>query len=252
MKSLVLPTRQEAAQRENDRNKQAIQDDKNARVNNHHANFLRHWWLLSYRRSDLMELIFKIPRYIACGQVTKRPIFEFISSSIHPNAALVVFPKADDYSFGVLQSSAHWSWFTERCSTLREDFRYTSSTVFNTFPWPQFPNKRAVEGIAKASRTLVVERRALCEKYGKSLRQLYRDVELPGEHPLDELQEVLDAEVRKAYGMSANSDPLKFLFELNKELAAKEAKAEPISGPGLPPEFAGDQTLTSDYCVKVA
>jgi len=33
----------------------------------------------------------------------------------------------------------HRRWFEERCSTMRVDLRYTSSTVFDTFPWPQAP-----------------------------------------------------------------------------------------------------------------
>lgn len=41
---------------------------------------------------------------------------------------------ADDYSFGVLQSTFHWIWFINRCSTLKGDPRYTSNTVFDTFP----------------------------------------------------------------------------------------------------------------------
>ena len=33
------------------------------------------------------------------------------------NDALRVFPFADDYTFGVLQSAFHWVWFVNRCST---------------------------------------------------------------------------------------------------------------------------------------
>ena len=252
IQELVLPDRMEAAEREELRNKKALEANLSARINRHHSNFLRRWWNLSYRRSDLMTKLDTIPCYAACARVTKRPIFEFISSNIHPGDALSVFPVNDFYSFGILQSSSHWNWFTERCSTLREDFRYTSRTVFNTFPWPQFPSKNSVTEIAKASRTLVTERRAICEKYGLSLRQLYRTIELPGEHPLDEFQETLDAAVRKAYGMSATTDQLKFLFNLNQTLAAKEAENEPISGPGLPPQFSSDKSLISDYCVRTA
>ena len=54
----------------------------------------------------------------------------------------MVFPFADDYSFGILQSGIHWAWFTAKCSTLTERFRYTSDTVFDTFPWPQFGERR--------------------------------------------------------------------------------------------------------------
>jgi len=38
---------------------------------------------------------------------------------------LMVFGFADDYSFAVLQSSAHWQWFVAKCSKLTERFRYT-------------------------------------------------------------------------------------------------------------------------------
>ena len=83
-----------------------------AKVNQHHRNFLDKWWLLSDAREEMINGITGLPRYIASGQVTKRPIFEFIGSEIRPNAALIVFPFADDYSFGILQSGIHWAWFT--------------------------------------------------------------------------------------------------------------------------------------------
>jgi hypothetical protein len=70
-----------------------------------------------------MTAIADIGRYISCARVTKRPIFEFITNRIHPDSALIVFPFADDYSFGILQSGLHWQWFKIRCSTLKGDFR---------------------------------------------------------------------------------------------------------------------------------
>src|SRR5207253_529854 len=105
--------------------------------------FLKNWWKLSYARGDMIDSIKTISRYIACGQVTKRPIFEFVSQEIRPNAACMVFAHEDDYSFGILQSSIHWIWCINTCSTLTERFRYTSNTVFDTFPWPQEARVRA-------------------------------------------------------------------------------------------------------------
>jgi hypothetical protein len=87
----------------------------------------------------------RLPRYIVCARITKHPIFEFLASAIHPDSQLTVFAFSDDYSFGVLQSGIHWAWFIARCSTLKDDFRYTSDTVFDTFPWPQF------DSVAQAS-----------------------------------------------------------------------------------------------------
>lgn len=198
-----------------------------------------------------MALIKKIDRYIACGQVTKRPIFEFISSDIHPNAALVVFPRDDDYTFGILQSSIHWSWFTERCSTLTERYRYTSNSIFESFPWPQAPKQEAVKPVAVAARNLRQIRRELCAKHDLSLRDLYRSAELPGNHPLDDAQNALDNAVRKAYGMTAKADSLKFLLDLNQALAVLESQGKPIVGPGLPKAFISDKRLRSDDCLHM-
>jgi SAM-dependent methyltransferase len=88
----VLPARLKAAEEERARNQVVQNANANAKVNHHHENFLKRWWLLSYPRQELIVKIVKLPRYIACGQVTKRPIFEFIDSRIRPNAALIVFP----------------------------------------------------------------------------------------------------------------------------------------------------------------
>ncbi|WP_376738667.1 type IIL restriction-modification enzyme MmeI, partial [Rhodopseudomonas sp. B29] len=251
VKATVLPARTAAAKKEAKRNKPLLDENPKAKVNVHHANFLKRWWCLSYRRTELMDLIATLPRYIVCGRVTKRPIFEFVSSDIHPSDALSVFPLQDDYSFGILSSEAHWAWFTERCSTLTERYRYTSNTVFDSFPWPQAPQLDAVKAVAAAARKLRQVRRGLCEKHDLSLRELYRSAELPGNHPLDEAQAALDSAVRKAYGMTARADPLKFLFDLNQSLTTMEEQGEPIVGPGLLPAFAADKSLLSDDCLRM-
>lgn len=95
--------------------------------------------MLSYPRAELIQKISNLSRYIACSRVTKRPVFDFVDFRIRPSDALQVFPLSDDYSFGILQSHIHWIWFTACCSTLKGDFRYTSNTVFNSFPFPQSP-----------------------------------------------------------------------------------------------------------------
>ena len=249
IKTKVLPKRQKKALEEASRNSAARKENPKAKVNRHHKNFLKWWWRLSYRRDVLMQAIERVPRYIACGQVTKRPIFEFISSDIHPNAALVVFPRDDDYSFGILQSSLHWSWFTERCSTLAETYRYTSNSVFDSFPWPQKPMLGNVKAVAKAAQKLRKVRQKLCVEHDLSLRALYRSSEFPGEHPLDVAQDKLDAAVRKAYAVKPSTDPLKFLFDLNIKLANLEAEDKPIQGPGLPKKFQSDKELRSTDCL---
>jgi type II restriction/modification system DNA methylase subunit YeeA len=248
---LVLPKRIEEAAKEDERNKKAIEEDPNARVNHHHRNFLNRWWLLSYPRPTLMAKIRRLPRYIACGQVTKRPIFVFVSREINPNAALEVFTFADDYSFGILQSDMHWRWFVERCSTLKGDFRYTSTTVYDSFAWPQAPTMAQVREVATAAVELRSLRAQLMQDHNLTLRELYRSLELPGESPLKRVHDRLNAAVRKAYGMSAKANALEFLFDLNQELAKKEASLQQVVGPGLPPIVKEPAEFITDNCIGV-
>jgi hypothetical protein len=182
--------------------------------------------------------------------VTKRPIFEFIDSAINPNDALMVFPYADDYSFGVLQSGFHWVWFINRCSTLKGDPRYTSNTVFDSFPWPQSPTTADIERVATASVALRNARRFLLKDSNQTLRALYRELEKPGKHPLKDAHAALDAAMHKAYGFSAKADPLKALLDLNRSLALNEAK-NGIVGPGLPPGAKNPGKLISKDCYAI-
>ena len=250
VKVKVLPDRQAAAKAETKANRALLEKNQKARLNHHHANFLNHWWQLSWGRPDLISAIGELTRYIVCGRVTKRPIFEFVDSDIHPNDALQVFPYDDDYSFGVLQSGIHWTWFTARCSTLKSDARYTSNTVFDSFPWPQTPTLADVKAVADAAVALRTLRNQLKAKHKKSLRDLYRTLELPGDQPLKTAQEKLDAAVRKAYGMTAKDDILSFLLTQNLQLAQLEEDGVLIQGPGLPTVVTSQKGLVTKDAIS--
>lgn len=251
IKQIVYVDRQIKAKEEETNNQETLVADPQAKVNHHHVNFFKHWWQLSYARNELMDLLETLPRYIACGQVTKRPIFEFICSDIHPNAALTVFPLPDDYSFGLLQSTLHWEWFNARCSTLTERPRYTSNTVFDTFPWPQKPTKKQAQEIAQRAVELRAVRRKIMQENYLSLRDLYRTVEETPFNPVSLAQEKLDTAVMSAYGMKKNEDVLAFLLALNLSLAEKEKRGEKVVGPGLPPAADNPADFITDDCVQM-
>src|ERR1035437_4354820 len=251
VENTVLPTRRLAADRERERTQEARAGNPNATVNRHHANFLDKWWQLSYPRAEMMRTLAKLSRYTVCGRVTKRPIFEFVGSAIHPNDALMVFPFEDDYSFGVLQSGVHWLWFTNRCSTLEERFRYTSNTVFDTFPWPQTPSQKAIREVADTAVALRNLRWTLRNTHGLSLRDLYRQTEKPGKHPLSTAHKDLDVAVRDAYGFSDTEDVLAALAKLNGKCAVTEASGKPIQGPGLPANVKAAKSLSTLDCVQM-
>ena len=85
---------------------------------------------------------------------------------------------------------------------------------------------------------------------GWSLRDLYRTLELPGQHPLRTAQDKLDTAVRAAYGMKAKGDTLAFLLALNGELAEREATMKLVVGPGLPPDVKNASSFVTSDCVK--
>ncbi|MFN2477020.1 MAG: DNA methyltransferase [Chthoniobacterales bacterium] len=215
------------------------------------ARMANRWWIYERHRADCIAAINAIPRYIALSRVTKRPIFDFVASSIHPDTALIVFAFADDYSFGILQSGMHWEWFKARCSTLESRLRYTSDTVFDTFPWPQSPTRGQIAEVAAAAVALRALRREVMAEHGWSLRELYRTLDEPGDNPLRTAQACLDTAVRAAYGMPPDADPLAFLLQLNLACAAKEKAGDKITPPGLPlPEAERAPFITRD-CIHI-
>lgn len=250
VEATVLESRQDRAADEKERNEEALADDASGKTSSDHEQALKHWWQLFRRRGEMLSAISTVSRYITCGRVTKRPVFEFISPAIHPNDALMVFPFEDDYSFGILQSDVHWAWFIARCSTLKGDFRYTSNTVFDTFPWPETPSANQIRAVADNAVKVRDMRHELMTKHRLSLRELYRAMEKPGEHPLALAHRALDEAVRKAYGIRNGADVLTFLARLNGQCAEKETRGEPIKGPGLPAEVKQRKSFVSSDFVR--
>ncbi len=226
--------------------KKAASTDMGKARNQH----LQRWWQFWNVRKGMREALSGLPRYLGCSRVTKRPIFCFIEHSILPDGAVEVFVFPDDYSFGVLSSSAHWEWFVAKCSKLKSDFRYTPESVFDTFPWPQKPSVKQIDAVAAAGRDV---RRVRDEALGKvrgGLRAVYRTLELPGKNPLRDAHAALDAAVLAAYGFSPRGDLLAQLLELNLSVAARIEAGEPVAAPGVPPSYPNPQRLVSDDCVR--
>jgi hypothetical protein len=208
------------------------------------------WWQFRDYQPGLMALLKKMPRYVACSRTTRRPIFEFVSSQVHPDTKLAVLAFPDDYSFGIIQSGVHWQWVLERCSTWKRDFNYTGNTVFDTFPWPQSPTLAQVKAVAEAAVSLRALRREIMAANGWSLRDLYRTLETPGTNRLRDAQAALDSAVRTAYGMKDTEDTLAFLLKVNLELAELESKGRPMTPPGLPAMCPNPQDLVTDDCIN--
>lgn len=234
VRKAVLPHREKRARDEAEANDKILAERPRARVNWHHRNFLQRWWQLSYRRTDLLQALQGLDRYIGLSRyaVADRPsIYAFLDPSIRPADKVVAFAFSDDYSFGVLASSLHRLWFERRCTTLGQALSYTSSTVFDTFAWPQDPSEECVGRVADCA-ARILEHRASRVADGMSLMQQYDALRLPGTNPLRELHEELDSAVRAAYGFGPPEEDLAALLSLNKLVAAADAAGEFVRGPG--------------------
>ncbi|MBX8612582.1 N-6 DNA methylase [Pseudomonas cichorii] len=204
-----------------------------------------YWWRHWRARKELISSIATIPRYLACSRVTKRPLFFFVESQLRPGDALQVFALADDYSFGILQSSAHAEWFVAKCSNLTERLRYTAESVFETFPWPQTPSNKDVEAVAAAGRALrEVQFKAVSGVTG-GLRKLYKTLDLPGKNPLKATQDLLDAAVLKAYGFNKSDNILSKIYDLNLSVANSIGLNKKVTGPGIPESYPNPKSLLS-------
>jgi hypothetical protein len=218
--------------------------DADGSMRPHHKQFLERWWKLAWDRADMIAEIEKLHgRFLVCSRVTKRPIFIFLSSDIRPGDALQTFLFDDDYSFGILQSHAHWLWFITKCSKLKSDFRYTPESVFDTFPWPQSPTKAQINAVADAGRDIRRIRTAALQKIPGGLRALYRTLELPGQNPLKNAHAALDSATLAAYGFDAKGDLLSQLLALNLEVAARIAQNHPVTAPGIPQAYGDPASL---------
>jgi len=212
--------------------------------------WLRTWWQHFRCRKELIDRISGLPRYLACAEVTKRPIFCFVASDIRPDHTVEAFVLPDDYSFGILQSNAHWQWFVAKCSKLTERFRYTPESVFDTFPWPQKPKVKQIDAVAAAGREVRrVRDEALTRVHG-GLRAVYRTLELPGKNPLKDAHAALDSAVLDAYGFSPRKDLLSQLLELNLDVAARIEAGKSVTPPGVPADYPDPARLVTEDCVQ--
>jgi type II restriction/modification system DNA methylase subunit YeeA len=109
-----------------------------------------------------------LERYIVTPRVAKHRIFAWLPVSVVPDCQLVVISSESDVTFGALHSRFHAIWAAKLGTSLEDRPRYTPTTTFETFPFPQHltPNLIATtyadnphaQAIAAAARELVEKR----------------------------------------------------------------------------------------------
>ncbi|MEI6415983.1 MAG: DNA methyltransferase [Pseudomonadota bacterium] len=97
------------------------------------------WWLHGDPRPALRRAVADNHRYIATSAVSKHRLFAWVDTRILADHALIVIARSDNTTFGVLHSRFHELWSLGLCTWLGKgnDPRYTPTTTFETFPFPE-------------------------------------------------------------------------------------------------------------------
>ena len=107
------------------------------------------WWLHHRPRPNMWAALGNLSRYIATPTVAKHRLFVWCDVRICPDHQLIVITRDDDVTFGILHSRFHEAWSLRLCTWLGKgnDPRYTPTTTFETFPFPDglTPNTPAAD-----------------------------------------------------------------------------------------------------------
>lgn len=125
------------------------------------------WWQFAWPRPELFKALKGLPRYISITRVSKHHLCAWTPAAVIPGDALVVVARDDDTTIGVLQSRIHEIWALRRGTSLGvgNDPRYTHTTCFETFPFPEgltpdiptekYENNKNAKAIATAVQELI-------------------------------------------------------------------------------------------------
>ena len=99
------------------------------------------WWLHERPRVAMRQAMQSLHRYIATTRVSKHRFFIFLDASILPDTRLNAITRADDCTFGILNSRIHELWSLAQASVHGDGDdggrpTYNAKSCFETFPFP--------------------------------------------------------------------------------------------------------------------
>ena len=137
------------------------------RQRNRRESYREHWWRHVEPRQGMWRALDGLSRYIATPRVAKYRLFAWLDTRIRPDSQLIVIARDDDVTFGILHSRFHEAWSLRLGTWLGKgnDPRYTPTTTFETFPFPEglspdmpaskYADDPQATAIAEAARRLV-------------------------------------------------------------------------------------------------
>ena len=95
------------------------------------------WWRHWCPRPEMWKALDGLSRFIATPTVAKYRLFAWLDTRICPDHQLIVIARDDDTTFGILHSRFHEAWSLRLGTSLEDRPRYTPTTTFETFPFPE-------------------------------------------------------------------------------------------------------------------
>ena len=194
---------------------------KPERDRNRDRGFREYWWRFGRPRGEMRDALAHLSRYIAGNAQGKRFLFTWQEPKVCPSNLTNVFAFENDYEIGVLTSFVHQTWAHSESSTLEDRPRYTPTSCFETFPWPE-PDLARRARIGELAAELIAARQAITVQEGVGLTDFYNALDEGAWAPVARIHHELDTEVLKAYDLpgSLRDDPL----ELKARLASLHAE----------------------------
>jgi hypothetical protein len=188
------------------------------------------WWLFGEARVGMRVALDGLPRFAAATRHGKRLLFAWCEANWIASDATVVVAIDDDYHFGVLSSTAHTAWAWACSSTLKGDLRYTPTTAFATFPWPDPITDDLCAAVGGVAREMVQLRSQHCTEGGFGLTHLYNVMDDGGYRDLAACHLRLDRAVVACYGWPRavaqdRAELVAHLTRLNAEIVAGRSYA---------------------------
>ena len=135
------------------------------RCKNRAASVRRLWWRHERPRPEMWQALDGLSRFIATPRIAKHRLFVWLDAGICPDSQVIVIARDDDVIFGILHSRFHEAWSLRLGTSLEDRPRYTPTTTFETYPFPDglSPDVAAADyaddppavAIAEAARGLV-------------------------------------------------------------------------------------------------
>ena len=122
------------------------------------------WWQLWRSRPELQAAATRLKRLIATPEVAKHRVFIWLDKRVSADKNLTIIARDDAAAFGILHSRFHETWSLRLGTSLEDRPRYTPTTTFETFPFPEgltpnipakdYANDPRAKRIAAAARKL--------------------------------------------------------------------------------------------------